>query len=237
MAVETTEDTLLGGRVRLLQPRRGYRVAIDPVLLAAAVEARAGERVLDLGCGTGAVSLCLAARLPDVAIVGLELQPEFAELAERSAALSGFGGRIRIVRHDIAAPPPSGLGLFDHVATNPPFLAAAAADLPPDRGKALATVESSATLARWLEFALAMLKPAGTLTLIHREDRLDEILAPIGRLDITVKRLSDAGRVLIRARRGTAARRESPALVVHRSGGGYSDAAEAILRHAAPLAF
>ena len=237
MAVETTEDTLLGGRVRLLQPRRGYRVAIDPVLLAASVEARAGERVLDLGCGTGAVALCLAARLPSVSIVGLELQADFAELAERNAALNGASDRVRIVRHDIAAPLPADLGLFDHVATNPPFLAAAVADVPPDRGKALATVESSADLAHWLAVALAALKPGGTLTLIHRTDRLDEILAPLARMDVTVKRLSDAGRVLIRARTGKAALHHSPALALHRPSGGYSDAAEAVLRHAAPLAF
>ena len=75
MDLETTEDALLGGRVRLLQLRRGYRVAVDSVLLAASVEASAGARILDLGCGTGAVALCLAARVPGVTVVGLELQP------------------------------------------------------------------------------------------------------------------------------------------------------------------
>jgi len=238
MAVETTEDTLLGARVRLLQPRRGYRVAVDSVLLAAAVEAKEGARILDLGCGTGAVALCLAARVPGVTLVGIELQAAFAELAERNAALNGMSERVRIVRHDVAEPWPDDLGLFDHVVSNPPFLAAAVADLPPDRGKALATVESSADLTRWLGVALAALKPDGTLTLIHRADRLAEIAGHLAALDVTVKPLADAGRVLIRARKGLKpARREAAPLMLHRPGGGYSEAAEDILRHAAPLAF
>src|SRR4029077_7196011 len=148
-----TEDALLGGRVRLLQPRRGYRVAVDAVLLAAAVEAGPDMRVLDLGAGVGAVGLCIARRVPHCHVVGIELQPELAALAERNAALNGVSDRVRTMVHDLARPLPRTLGTFDHVATNPPFLAAAVADPSPDASKALATVESSATLARWLEVA------------------------------------------------------------------------------------
>jgi tRNA1(Val) A37 N6-methylase TrmN6 len=237
-AVETTEDGLLGGRIRLLQPRRGYRVAVDAVLLAAAVDARPGERVLDLGCGVGAVALCLAARVPGIDLVGVELQEALAGLAQRNVELNGMEKRVQIVRHDIAAPLPADLGAFDHVVTNPPYLAAAVADLPPDRAKALATVESSANLARWLGVAIDALKSGGTLTLIHRADRQAEIERHLAATDLTVKCLPDAGRVLIRAGLGgPRARRVSPPLALHRPGGGYSDEAEAVLRHAAPLAF
>src|SRR5712671_1202103 len=165
-----TEDALLGGRVRLLQPRRGYRVAVDAVLLAAAVDARADMRVLDLGAGVGAVGLCIARRVPGCHVVGIELQPALAALAERNAALNDINDRVRTIVHDLAWPLPITLGKFDHVATNPPYLAAAVADPSPDPGKALATVESSANLARWLEVATGALKPAGTLILIHRSD-------------------------------------------------------------------
>ena len=96
-----TADRLLGGRVVLAQPRQGYRAAIDPVLLAAATPAAAGERVLDLGCGAGAASLCLAARVPAVVVIGLELQPELASLAEQNAAANGLADRVRIVRGDL----------------------------------------------------------------------------------------------------------------------------------------
>jgi tRNA1(Val) A37 N6-methylase TrmN6 len=241
METALTEDTLLGGRVRLLQTRRGYRVAIDAVLLAAAIEPGSGERVLDLGSGVGSVGLCLAKRMPGCTITGIELQPALAQLAERNAILNGLEERVRTLVHDIARPLPGELGLFDQVATNPPYLAAAVADPSPNPSKALATVESSARLARWLEVAIGAVKSAGTLTLIHRSDRLDEIAANLVRLgwaSLTVKRMPPAARVLVRARRGAALHlTETPPLVLHKPEGGYTDAAEAILRHAAPLDF
>lgn len=236
-----TEDALLGGRVRLLQPARGYRVAVDAVLLAAAVDAAPGHCILDLGAGVGAVGLCVAARLPDCTVVGIELQAGLAALAERNAHLNGMDDRVRTIVHDLAKPLPAGLGRFDHVVTNPPYLAAAVADPSPDRSKALATVESSADLARWLAVATAAAEPAGTLLVIHRSDRLDDILGHLGRLgwgDVTVKHLPPASRILVRAgRAGRPTRRDAPALTLHRPDGGYTDEAEAILRHAAPLAF
>ena len=241
METGLTEDALLGGRVRLMQPRRGYRVAVDAVLLAASVDATAGQRVLDLGAGVGSVGLCIAARVPDCHVVGIELQPALRDIAERNAALNGVGERVRTICRDLARPLPAALGRFDHIATNPPYLAAAVADPSPDPSKALATVESSAGLARWLDVAAQALAPAGTLTMIHRSDRLEEIVGHLDRLGlgcVTIKTLPPAARVLVRARRApVATRRESAPLVLHRTDGGYTDAAEAILRHAAPLAF
>lgn len=241
MEMAPTEDALLGSRVRLLQPSRGYRVAVDAVLLAAAVDAAPGDRVLDLGAGVGAVGLCLAARVPGCAVVGIELQPALAALAVRNAVLNGAEHRMRTIVHDLAHPLPSDLTDFDHVATNPPYLAAAVADPSPNASKALATVESSADLARWLAVAVAALKPTGTLTVIHRSDRLEEIvdqLAALGWGEVAIKHLPPAARILLCARRSsTPARRTSPPLVLHRPEGGYTDEAEAILRHAAPLAF
>jgi tRNA1(Val) A37 N6-methylase TrmN6 len=236
-----TEDRLLGGRVRLLQPRRGYRVAVDAVLLAAAVEASPQARVLDLGAGIGAVGLCLAVRVAGCTVLGIELQAALAELAERNAQLNGIGDRMRTLVHDLAQDLPEDFGQFDVVATNPPYLAASVADPPPDRSKALATVESSADLARWLAVACRAARPEGSLVMIHRADREAEIvdrLAGLGWGDITLKRLPPAARVLVRARRhGGLSRHESPPLVLHGPSGGYTAAAEAILRHAAPLAF
>lgn len=241
MDANLTEDTLLGGRVRLLQPARGYRVAVDAVLLAAAVDARPSDRVLDLGAGVGAVGLCLATRLPGCRIVGIELQPALATLADRNANLNGMTERVRTIIHDLAHPLPDDIGPFEQVVTNPPYLAAAVADPSPDRSKALATVESSADLMRWLTVATAAAELAGTLTVIHRSDRLEELIGHLGRLgwgDITIKRLPPAARVLVRARRAErTTHQEASPLTLHRPEGGYTEEAEAILRHAAPLAF
>jgi tRNA1(Val) A37 N6-methylase TrmN6 len=240
METVLTEDALLGGRVRILQSRRGYRVAVDAVLLAAAVHPAPGERLLDLGAGVGAVGLCLAIRVPDCTVVGIELQPALADLARRNAERNGLGERLQTIVHDLARPLPE-LGLFDQVVSNPPYLAAAVADPSPDPSKALATVESSADLGRWLEVAVGALKPSGTLTLIHRSDRLDEIAAHLVRLGcgaLTIKRLPPAARVLVRARRApTPSVTDSPPLTLHPPEGGYTEEAEAILRHAAALDF
>jgi tRNA1(Val) A37 N6-methylase TrmN6 len=173
--------------------------------------------------------------------VGVEVQPALAQLAERNAILNSMSARVRTIIHDLARPLPADLGKFDHVATNPPYLAAAVADPSPDPSKALATVESSADLARWLAVATGAAKSAGTVLVIQRSDRLEEIVAHLVRLgwgDVALKRLPPAARVLIRARRAATLQRiESPPLVLHRPEGGYTDAAEAVLRHAAPLAF
>ena len=241
MEMTPTEDALLGGKVRLLQPRRGYRVAVDAVLLAAAVDAGPGERVLDLGAGVGAVGLCIAARVPGCSVIGVELQTSLQTLARRNAELNGVENRVSTIQHDLAAPLPADLGLFDHVATNPPYLPAAVADPSPDPSKALATVESSAGLARWLAVATAAVKSAGTLTIIHRSDRLEEIvgqLVTLGFGEIAIKPLPPAARVLLRAQRSAVLnRRLSAPLVLHRPEGGYTDEAEAVLRHGASLAF
>ncbi|WP_296329586.1 methyltransferase [Reyranella sp.] len=214
---------------------------MDAVLLAAAVDAKPGESVLDLGAGVGAVGLCIAARVPDCHVTGIELQPALAALAARNAVLNDAADRVVTVVHDLAHPLPPGLGPFDHVVTNPPYLPAAVADPSPDRSKALATVESSADLARWLTVATEALKPAGTLLVIHRSDRLEEIVGALVRFgwgDVTVKRLPPAARVLVRARRADELRRhDAQPLVLHRPESGYTDEAEAILRHGQPLAF
>src|SRR5215510_9229577 len=93
----TTLDTVLGGRVMLNQPALGYRVAIDPILLAAACPAEPGETIADLGCGVGTAALCLARRVADVRCVGVDLQPELADLANRNAEENGLADRVRFL--------------------------------------------------------------------------------------------------------------------------------------------
>jgi len=235
-----SEDRLLDGRVRLKQPRHGYRAAIDPVLLAAATLALPGERVLDVGAGVGAASLCLAFRVPAIDVTGLELQPDLAELAAVNIRDNNLEERVSILTGDLLSPP-NGLppSSFDRVMSNPPFQKAGTHTPPPGTSRALAHGEGSADLAAWIAFCTRMLKPRGTLTLIHRADRLDDLIALLhGRFGaVTLIPLwpragRHAKRVLVTARRGA----RSPAtlsagLVLHEAGGSFTAAAEAILRH------
>ena len=126
----TTHGTLLGGKVAFEQPASGYRAAIDPVLLAAAVVAARGA-ALELGAGTGAASLCLAWRRPTLSIVALELAAAPAALARRNVVANGFGGRVEVVEADVARLPPGLAGRFDAVFMNPPFAPAGSSSPSP----------------------------------------------------------------------------------------------------------
>jgi tRNA1(Val) A37 N6-methylase TrmN6 len=204
---ELSRDAFLDGRIRLWQPRRGYRAATDPVLLAAFVPAHAGERVLDLGCGVGTAALCLAARVQGLELHGLEVQPDYAGLARRNAAEN----RLALTVHegDLRHPPAALRRLvFDHVLANPPFHPAAGAGAP-DPGRDRANREAGATLGHWIDAGLRRLAPGGRLVLVHRAARLDELLATLaGRagavevLPVAARAGQPASRVLVRARKG-----------------------------------
>lgn len=100
---DLTEDDLIGGAVRLLQPKSGYRVSMDTVLLAAAIPAKPGEHVLDAGTGSGGAAMCLARRCERVLVSGIEIQPELTVLARRNAELNGLDGRVRVVEGALQA--------------------------------------------------------------------------------------------------------------------------------------
>ncbi len=243
--VASTADSLLGGRIVFYQPAEGYRAAIDPVLLAAAMPARAGDRILDLGGGAGAAALCLARRVLDCHITGLEIDPALVALARTNAAENGFGGRIEIVAGNVVAPPASLAGkLFDGVLLNPPFNAEDAGTPPPGPEKRRANVEAEADLGAWLGAALRFLRAKGNLAVIHRADRIDAIVASLyGKAgDIVVLPLwprtgKAAKRVIVRARKGAAGgARLLPGLMLHEPDGAYTAEADSILRHGNALA-
>ena len=180
-SARVTGDALLGGRVKLQQPAAGYRVAIDPVLLAAAVPASGGERALDVGCGVGAGALCLASRVEGLRVTGLEVERSLAQLAAENAALNGLEERLDVLLGDFERPPPKlAPKSFDHVFANPPFYEEKAHRPPASRARAQATVEGAAGLDAWLEFCARMVRPGGSITVIHRPERLSQILGRLG---------------------------------------------------------
>jgi tRNA1(Val) A37 N6-methylase TrmN6 len=245
MSVPTTDDTLLDGAVIFRQPVEGYRAAIDPVFLAAAVPDHVKGRVLDLGCGAGAAMLCLARRREDLTVVGLERDPVLAELAASNSEANEFGTRATVVVGDLLRPPPQLIvGSFDAVIANPPYLDAEDATASPDPRKAAATVESEADLADWVRAASRFTKPQGTVIFIHRADRLGELQQALGQAGcggtLTIPLWPKAGaqpkRAVVLAQRGNAG---PPAaangLILHDLDGRFSRQAEAILRTGAPL--
>jgi len=234
-----SEDTLLGGRVRIRQPVDGARVSIDAVFLAAAVAVNAGELVLDIGCGTGAAMLCVAAREPLCRVVGLERQRELVRIAGDNVILNGMAPRVSVMVGDLLQPPPRiSAGAFDHVMANPPYLDPARANETANPARAEAMIEGDAELGDWIRFAIAMAKPKGTVTFIHRADRIDAVLGQIaGRAgEVVVYPLwpglgKPASRILVRARKQVASpARLAVGMVLHEPDGRFTPAAEAVLR-------
>lgn len=239
-----SEDYLLGGRVLVRQPVEGYRIAIDPIFLAASIDCHPGETVLDIGAGVGAASLCLASRVPDCRIIGLEIQRAAVRLAAENIALNNVRDRVEILYGDLMQPPPRlAAGTYAHVMTNPPYLESSKATHSSNNHKNISNIESNISLEHWARFSLLMVRPKGTVTFIHRADRLDEILSYFtGKLgDITIfplwpSKSKSAKRVIVRGRKNS----NSPlkltrGLVLHHEDGRYTEAAENILRNGAPL--
>ena len=237
--MELTQDHLLNRRVILSQPKTGYRAGSDAILLAAAVPARAGQTVLDAGAGVGAVAICLASRVENVTVRGLELQVELTQLAAENAAANGLADCVNILCGDIHQPPEEiGRAVFDHTVCNPPFHDVGRASPSPDPGKALAHSEGETPLSKWLSFCLRRTRPGGTVTMIHRASRLHDILAgwKDGAGDVVIiplwpKAGRPARRIIVQARVGGKGPMVlHPGLQLHQYNGADTDKAQAILR-------
>jgi tRNA1(Val) A37 N6-methylase TrmN6 len=238
-----TEDRVLGGKVALRQPAKGYRAGLDAALLAAACDAAPGEAVLDAGCGVGAVMLAAAVRRPGARFVGVERDPAALALARANIATNGLAGRVEVIEGDVAAPGARGEARFDAALSNPPFFDDPSALRGPHPTKQGAFI-AEAGLAAWTNYLLRAVRDGGTITVIHRAERLAELLALLsvkaGSIQIRpIHPHADepAGRVLVRAvRGGRAPLRLLPALVLHvRGGAKHTAQAEAILRGEADL--
>jgi tRNA1Val (adenine37-N6)-methyltransferase len=242
---ELSDDKFLCGRLRLLQPLKGYRAATDPVLLAAACPARTGESVLDLGCGAGAAALCLGLRVPGLTLAGLELQPGYADLARRNADRNRIG--IEVHDGDLAQMPKALRRDFDQVIANPPYYSASGSPSPlPQRAQAM---QVATPLSDWVGAAARRLRPGGWLTLICGTDGLPEVLAAMGQrlgsatvLPLSAREDRPALRVIVQARKGgRAAFRLLAPLVIHdgptHDGDreSYTPEANAVLRDGADL--
>jgi tRNA1(Val) A37 N6-methylase TrmN6 len=243
MMLESTVDTVLGGRVKLFQPRGGHRAGTDSALLAACVPANFEGQAYDLGSGAGSVGLSVASQAPRSRVTLVEIDPEMAALAASGIEANGLGDRVRVVRADLLARgrsrhPALGAEGADLVVTNPPFhiegtVRSAATPL---RRQAHSFSEADET--GWIEAAVRLLRPRGILMMIHRADALPRLLAALeGRVgDIRLKPVhpragSAATRLLVRALKASRAPLTLlPPLILHEDVGGFTREADDLHR-------
>lgn len=209
-----TEDGLLGGRLRLLQPARGHRAGTDAVLLAEFAKAGAGEHAVDLGSASGAAGLMLAARVALGRLTLIDRDPGLVALAAENIRLNGFDDRATACEADAfsgraewaAAGAP--VEAADLCITNPPFFAEGSR-ASPDADRRAAHVLEGGTLADWLAAASRLLRWRGRLCLIHRADAIEACLAALrpafGSIAIRPvhpRRDAPASRILVAAVKG-----------------------------------
>ena len=181
---DVTDDAVMGGRLRLMQKKRGHRVGHDAILLAAATAAQPGDRAADLGSGVGAAGLALAIRVSGVRVTLVERDPELAGIAAENIARNGLDGRADAVTLDVAAASDAfaavglGPGSMDRVLMNPPFNSPAL-NVSPDPARRAAHAAGDGDLPHWVQAAAWLLHSAGTLTLIWRADGLAQVLAAL----------------------------------------------------------
>lgn len=242
-----TLDRFLNGKLDILQPRQGHRAGIDPVLLAASVDAVAGQSVLELGCGAGVASLCLGRRVKGLTITGVELQPDYAELAQRNAEENRIA--MQVITADLVDLPLSIRQQdFDHVFANPPYYQRSAGTAASDEGRD-AALAGDTPLTEWIDVATRRVRPGGYVTIIQKADRLRDLMTAmdkrLGSVVITpiAPRIGRAAElVLMRAKKGgRGAFRLMAPVILHqglrheRDGDSYTAQIREILREGASL--
>ncbi len=234
-----TDDRFLNGRVVVRQTAGGFRAGLDAVMLAAAVPARAGDTVLELGAGAGTASLCLAARVSGCDITGVEIDAALVALANENAHANGAEARLRFMQGDVFELPAELKREFSHVLCNPPFHGEGEASLDAAKDRAL---KDNGLLGDWMEAGLKRTAGGGTFTAIIRADRLVEVSARLPEQGVAIFPLwpragQPAKRIVLQVRKGCrAASVLLPGLVLHQPDGRYTAEADAVLRDGASLA-
>jgi len=241
---DLTDDAFLGGKLQCLQPAKGYRSGLDAVFLAAVIPAKSGETTLEAGSGTGIASLCLSAGVENLSITGLDINQQSIELAKQNAVRNGFEKNATFIEGDLSQSfkelEDKGItqNLYDHVFANPPFFAEAAAQVSPNASKAKANIMGTEGLDRWLKFLTAVVKPHGSITIIHRAEALHSLTASFegraGGLKIYPlfpKAHMPASRVIVQGIKGSRAQSNLlPGQIMHEDDGTFTPQVQAILR-------
>jgi tRNA1Val (adenine37-N6)-methyltransferase len=186
-----TCDSLFNGKLVIYQQRSGYRFALDAVLLAGLTTVHPNDRILDLGTGCGVVPLILAYRKLGKRIVGLEIQPELVELAQRNVEVNGYVERVRIYERDFREISADfRRGSFDLVISNPPYRRLRSGRRNPDGQRAVARHELKSLLADVFGAANTVLGHGGRVSIIYPATRLAHLLVTAHDYRLTPKRLT-----------------------------------------------
>jgi tRNA1(Val) A37 N6-methylase TrmN6 len=242
-----TEDGFLGGRLRILQPEKGFRAGLDSVFLAASIPCSEGDSVFEAGVGTGVAALCLLARQPNLHVTGIEVSARYAMLCEENASRNGFPANLRVIkadlrealRKDVASMPIP--GSFQHALANPPFHEEGKSTASPNVLKSQAHAFGIEDLELWVKLLHLMLTPRGSVTIINRAESLGRMLSVMENRfgDIRIaplypRRGTAASRVIVQGIKGSRAPLQLlPGLVLHGEGNSFSPEAEAVLRDGA----
>jgi len=231
-------DDLHRNGYKIIQNPSKFCFGMDAVLLSGFVTVKPREKVLDLGTGTGVIPILLEAKTRGSHFTGLEIQPEMAEMAGRSAVMNGLSERVSIVKGDIKeASQIFGGASFDVVTCNPPYMEARHGLQNPSEPKAIARHEILCTLEDVIREAAKVLKPGGRLAMVHRPHRLAEIICRMRECGLEPKRMrmvhsyvtEEANMVLLEASRGGRPwLKTEPPLVIFREPGVYTDAVRAL---------
>jgi tRNA1(Val) A37 N6-methylase TrmN6 len=211
--IETTHDIFLKGALTIEQPSKGYRAGTDAVLLAAAASSIPVSKALEAGCGVGTALLSLASLRSDstLSLTGLEKDEVAWSLAMANARRNPLEGEIEFVLGNVLVPDEAHLSRYDLVFSNPPYFDDDRAIRDPDESRQTAYI-LGAPLEAWIKGMLAMATPKGRFLMIHRADRLPDILAAlrgkagdIGVCPVRPRAGDPAKRVVVSARKGSRA--------------------------------
>ncbi len=232
--MKTTTDDFLGGKIKVIQPEKGYRAGIDAVLLASSISAKSKQSILDVGCGVGTASLCLNERINDLHIDGFDFQDELIELAKQNSSKNNnikfFLGNLEISKNIKK-------NYYDHVMTNPPYFKKESSTLSSNIIKYNANFETM-NLKNWIQLCMKFVKPKGSLTVIHSAERLDEILLSIDIKKRSIKIIpiwpkvnSSAKRIIVQITKDKSMPLQITQGLIMHDEENYTKDAENILRH------
>lgn len=239
----STLDHFLGGRLRIRQPLRGHRSGSDAVLLAAAVPARAGDKVVELGTGVGVALFCVLERVEGTSGLGLDIDAGAILQASANAAENGFAERAAFQVADLSHRLPGITpGSFEHALANPPYFTAGSGPTAEGSGRAAARADIAGGLEHWVKRAADLLRHNGCFTLIQRTERLEETLdvcaGRFGGLEVHPlwsEADAPAKRFILRGRKGSRAPLSLMPGVLLQQGGIHTPMADSVLRDGAAL--